>query len=83
MMARPQQWPRWPYLPVTREVGNGELELGVLYDAWGVSYRTGFSATVFRANLLLLPPTEGELLALPRDVYDTLDELLDAGWRVD
>jgi hypothetical protein len=55
----------------------------VLHDARGVGNRTGYSATVFLQNVLLLPATEAELLAGPREVYDTLAELLDAGWRVD
>ncbi len=57
-------------------------ELGVLYDAWGSSNRTGYSATVFLQSLLLLPATEAELLEGPREVFDSLAELLDAGWRV-
>jgi hypothetical protein len=33
--------------------------------------------------LFALPLTECRLLAGPKIVYDTFDELLDAGWRVD
>jgi len=30
-----------------------------------------------------LPPTEEALLVLPRHVYDTADEMIDAGWTAD
>jgi hypothetical protein len=33
--------------------------------------------------LFLLPPTEAELLASPRHVYDTVDELAADGWSID
>src|SRR5205085_2667290 len=32
---------------------------------------------------LPLPATDAELLAGPREVFDSIAELLDAGWRVD
>jgi hypothetical protein len=31
----------------------------------------------------MLPRTVAEFLALPREVFDSADELADAGWRVD
>jgi hypothetical protein len=55
----------------------------VLFDARGGCGFTGYSATVFLANRFALPPTVAGLLALPREVYDTADELVSAGWRVD
>jgi hypothetical protein len=30
-----------------------------------------------------MPKTEADLLALPKVVYDTFDELLDDGWVID
>lgn len=83
LIAEPARWPCYPFLPLVRHHISGDPDLGVLYDAWGISNRTGFSATVFLQNLLLLPATETELLAGPREVFDSLEELLDAGWRVD
>jgi hypothetical protein len=83
-MAQPSLWPRRPFLPVTRRaVGSATCELGVLYDARGVSGTYGYSSTVFRVNLLALPLIEAEFLALPKHVYDTLEELADEGWTVD
>jgi hypothetical protein len=34
-------------------------------------------------NLCCVPATEEALLAQPREVFDTFDEIYDAGWRVD
>ena len=82
VMACPATWPVWPFLPVVRRTGPEE-ELGVLFDAVRVAGLTGFSATVFLTNLFTLPPTLAEFLALPKEVYDTADELVAAGWRID
>jgi hypothetical protein len=60
-----------------------EMECGLLYDAKTQSGLLGYSATVFVCNLFLLPRTLEEFLALPKEVYDTPDEVFDAGWRVD
>jgi hypothetical protein len=84
LMAHPERWPAHPFLPLTRRFPGGEeLQFGVLYDARGASNLCGYSATVFRTNLLLLPATEREFLQLPRYVYDTWEEVADAGWTVD
>ncbi|WP_143393498.1 hypothetical protein [Fimbriiglobus ruber] len=72
----------WPFLPVVRR-DRGAEDLGVLFDARGVCGRTGFSATVFRTNLFDLPPTVDRLFALPREVFDSGEDLVRAGWRVD
>jgi hypothetical protein len=82
--ADPSLWPHYPFLPLIRQaVGNNERELGLLYDAYGMSGTCGFGCTVFRVNLFAVPATEERLLASPRQVFDTFDELADAGWCVD
>ena len=78
----PVLWPAWPFLPVVRRTADSE-EYGLLFDAMGTAAKTGFSANVFFCNLFLLPPTFEEFLALPKEVYDRAEELIDAGWRVD
>jgi hypothetical protein len=75
-------WPAWPFLPVVRRTSGGE-HLGVVFDARHARGLTGYSATVFDCNLFMLPRTWSELLGLPREVYDSAEELADAGWRVD
>jgi hypothetical protein len=82
LVITPALWPAWPFLPLVRRTPGGS-ELGVLFDARGAAGLTGYSATVFRTCLFTLPGTVGQLLALPREVYDTAEELLGAGWRAD
>ena len=81
-VSTPALWPAWPFLPVVRRT-RGPEELGVLFDARGACGLTGYSATVFRCNLFARPATLAQLLALPKEVYDTAEELIRAGWRVD
>jgi hypothetical protein len=81
-ISTPALWPAWPFLPVVRRTGGTE-EIGLMYDARGTANRTGYSATVFLANLFDLPPTEAAFLALPKEVYDSAEEVAAAGWRVD
>jgi hypothetical protein len=68
---------------IRRAAVGGCEQLGIVYDAVGMSELYGFSATVFLVNFFLIPKTEAEFLALPRIVYDTLDELFDDGWVID
>jgi hypothetical protein len=79
----PGLWKTWPFLPVVRRKADGELECGVLYDCWTVARRPGFSATVFLTNIFLLPRTEEAFLALPREAFDSAEDVAAAGWRVD
>jgi hypothetical protein len=82
--ANPQLWACQSFLPVTRQATDSpERQLGLLYDARGVSGTYGFGCTVFLTNLFTVPAMETRLFALPKHVYDTFDELADAGWIVD
>ena len=80
-VAAPALWPAWPFLPVVRR-GRGREELGVVFDARSAGL-TGYSATVFQCNLFALPQSVEAFLALPKEVFDTAEELADAGWFVD
>jgi hypothetical protein len=82
-MRNPAHWTTWPYLPVVRHKSGGDPDLGVLYDFAHTSGRTGFGSTVFVANFFLLPDSEEELLALPKEIFDTFEEMAAAGWAVD
>jgi hypothetical protein len=79
----PALWTLWPLLPLVRYRPDGQQDLGLLYDALSHRHLPGHSATVFLGNVLLLPATEAEFLASPREVYDTPEEVYLAGWRVD
>lgn len=81
-MSKPALWPVWPFLPLVRRRPSQE-EYGILYDQLTVAGRTGHSSTVYFANIVLLPATEAEFLALPKEVYDSPEEVYAAGWRVD
>ena len=83
LILNPPVWPLWPFLTLRRVQPGGVIELGVLYDARGVRELYGLSTTVYLTNVFELPDTESAFLNLPRSTYDTLDELLDAGWVVD
>src|SRR5947199_1324034 len=83
VILSPSTWVLWPFLPLRRVTAAGVEELGVLYDARGVRELGGYSSTVFVTNVFELPDTEGAFLNLPRHAYDTVEELLDSGWRVD
>ena len=82
-LSTPRLWPVHPFLPLIRRKEGGEEDCGVLYDLFGLKGVTGYGATVILCNIWLLPPTEPELLAMPREVYDSAEEVYDAGWRVD
>jgi hypothetical protein len=83
MFRDPSLWCRWPFLPLIRPRPANEPELGVLFDARGCANVLGYSATVFLTNLLAVPSTVAELLALPKLVYDLPEEIAAAGWTVD
>jgi hypothetical protein len=81
--ARPDLWPAWPFLPLVKRLPDRPPEYGVLFDAMGSHDLPGYSATVFLTNLFLMPRQLNEFLALPKEVFDTREELADAGWCID
>jgi hypothetical protein len=82
-LREPQRWPAWPFLPLTKSRPGQPMEYGVMFDAMGTCGLPGFSATVFLTNVFLLPRQLDEFLALPREMFDTREEVADAGWCVD
>jgi hypothetical protein len=81
-LTNPRVWPAWPYLPLVRRLPDGEQELGFLFDAWSANRVTGYSATVFLCNFFQISSKLDEFLALPKEVFDTPEEIVDA-WSVD
>jgi hypothetical protein len=79
----PSLWPTWPYLAVVRHQADGAMDCGVLHDFAHTSGRTGYGCTVFLCNIFFVPDTEDELVALPKEVFDTFEEVSAAGWAVD
>jgi hypothetical protein len=82
MLTTPALWPTWPFLPMVRRSGE-KLELGLVFDARGAAGLTGYRATVFHCSLFTLPARFEEFLNLPREVFDSTDELVASGWEVD
>jgi hypothetical protein len=79
----PRLWVVWPYLPVIRHKPDEDDDVGVLYDFAHTSGRTGYRCTVILTNLFHVPDIEEELLALPKEVFDSFEEVRAAGWCVD
>lgn len=82
-LTHPEEWPHWPFLPLIRRHSSGDFTLGVVYDALHASNLPGYSCTVFLTSLYLLPATESDFLALPKETYDVPEEVFAAGWVLD
>lgn len=70
-MEKPNQWPRWPYLPVTRKNGNGFPEVGVILDSPTAPNR------VYLTNLFARPIDLSKWV----DYQNPTSIFLD-GWRI-
>lgn len=82
-LSQPLLWPVYPFLPLVRRRPDGEQDLGLLFDLMGMYGIPGYAATVFLANLLIVPPKLKDFLTSPKEVFDTPEEVFEAGWRVD
>lgn len=82
-MREPTKWSVWPFLPLIRRLPGKEEECGLLYDVFNVHGRTGYSATVFLCNIFLLPERVEDLLTMPKETFDSVEEIYAAGWRID
>ncbi len=82
-LTTPGLWPLWPYLPLVRRRAGQEEECGVLVDVMKSFGVPGYSSTVFRAIVFEMPDSLNGMLKLPRETYDTSEEIFIAGWRVD
>ena len=80
MIRNPSKWPVLDILPMTR----GSLsELGVIIND-PVDKDVDPLNVVWLENMFLLPDTFEELVeSVDRITYNSVDELLDAGWEVD
>ena len=82
-LRQPRLWPNWPFLALVRRRPGRDEELGLLFDAGGAAGLYGYSSTVWLSNLFLIPATLEEFLALPKETFDTPEEIADASWSVD
>jgi len=77
MMETSANWPNWPFLPIKKSDPKGGMpDCAVLYDD------AGYSTTVFKINMWDIK-TRNDLLRSEKIKYNSIDELLDAGWVVD
>jgi hypothetical protein len=81
-MSTPEIWVVWPFLALVRRKPDCPEEYGVMYDLFHISGQTGYSCTVFLTNLFTMPPDQAQFLALPKEVFDTVEDVYAAGWRV-
>jgi hypothetical protein len=82
-LTTPALWPHWPFLPLVRRQPGRDEECGILIDALEGFNAPGYGATVFLALLFEMPDEFQEIAKLPKEVFDTPEEIMDAGWRVD
>lgn len=82
LLTHRQEWNHWPYLPMVRRC-SATRELGVVFDCLAAGGPAGYTCTVWAANLFMLPHRLDQFLALPKEVFDTPEELVAAGWCVD
>lgn len=76
MMVVPEEWPRWPYLPLKRYVksdenGGTRAEFGFMVD--------GAKFTVFCGSIFSLPAS----LPNKKHEYNSPKDILADGWVVD
>ena len=81
-LSTPRLWPVWPFLPLLRRRPGYEDECGLLYDVFGLRGMPGYKAAVFACNIFELPPEE-QLLEMPRETFDTPEEIYSSGWRIE
>lgn len=82
-LARPNLWGLWPFLPLLRRRTGRLPQEGVLYDTRRARSLPGHEWTVFFSNVFTLPQTIERLLALPKEVYTSAEQIVNAGWVVD
>ncbi len=73
MIKTPKEWPRFPFLPLTRPK-HGDEELGVIW------VREPY--TVRLTNLYLRPSSEEDWRRLEACYYDSAEAMVADGWRV-
>lgn len=79
-VALPQCWPYYPYLSVIRITSNG-VQSGTMVDLFRKHNIPGYSSTIFLCERSECPLSLAHLLSLDREIYDTPEEVIEAGWR--
>ena len=76
MMLDPARWPCWPFLPIKNpKVMDGSFpKIGCMFDSPNKEVRT----TVYLTSIY-----EQITREIKKEVYKSVDEILEAGWLVD
>ena len=75
IMENPDNWPRWPILPMVRKTPTDPLGApGFIFDGGTNKF------TVYKANIFMITK---DFESIPREIYQNFEEIFDAGWRVD
>ena len=76
-IVRTDTWPCFPLLPMKRRGSNGEEpEIGCLF---GYQPNSEGQFVLYKSNMYDFDPNKVN----EKEVFETLDQLLDAGWMVD
>lgn len=75
MMSNPENWPRWPRLPIKRSdpTGNHQVEIGVMLAL------EGHLTMVFKTNMF----AKIDHATTDKYVYSDYEAIADDGWVVD
>jgi hypothetical protein len=91
MIRTPEDWPRWPILPLKRW-GNWEQTLDGLLLADSRVYDPHGQIWVLHFNMFMIPTIEKNghryldmdvIMTGPHTVCEDADAVLDLGWKVD
>lgn len=83
MMMTPDLWPLGAMLALTRP-GDPQPELGMMLSVAGVSRTCVFTVSMFDQRLVGLSHGYREQQdEIPRIDYESIDAILEAGWRMD
>jgi len=75
MIKDPNMWPRWPALPMKKLLGR-QIKCGYIID-------DGKKPDIIIGSIFDIPRDPILLKALPREEYDSAEEVSADGWRVD
>ncbi|PYS90518.1 MAG: hypothetical protein DMF62_04965 [Acidobacteria bacterium] len=77
MVGNFDEWPRWPVLPMKKEVytGRDNEDLGVMVEEDSDTYN------IYLVNLFRLKDVDWSTAPVVK--FDTIEDLIDNGWRVD
>lgn len=76
----PNDWPRWPFLPMKRWRGSSDGSRSVMDT--GIIHISNLNKVVI-TNLYGMPTTFDEFTKLPNEEFRSADEIVAAGWVVD